>query len=76
MLSLADLIPGKCVRLISFGQTEAIYRRQLLSLGVTCGVDMRVVGVAPLGCPVHVEIRGTSLALRKNEARYLQWEYV
>jgi len=74
MLAIADLRQGDRVRLVNFGQTDALYRRTLLSLGVTCGVEILVIRVAPLGCPVQVEVRGTSLTLRKEEARHLQWE--
>ncbi len=74
MVNMADLIPGDHVRLVDFGQTDALYRRKLLSLGVTRGVEIQVVRVAPLGCPVQVDVRGTSLTLRLDEARYLQWE--
>ena len=74
MLNMADLTPGDHVRLVDFGQTDVSYRRRLLSLGVTRGVEIHVVRVAPLGCPVQVDVRGTSLTLRLDEARYLQWE--
>lgn len=76
MITLNDLVPGDRVRLVDFGQTDTFYRRRLLSLGVTRGVELLVIRVAPLGCPVQVEVRGTSLALRKEEACYLQWEHV
>ena len=64
------------MRLVGFGQTDELYRRRLLSLGVTRGVAIVVVRVAPLGCPVQVEVRGTALTLRKEEACHLQWERV
>lgn len=76
MLTITDLKQGDCARLVSFGSTDVLYRRMLLSLGMTCGVDILVVRVAPLGCPVQIEVRGTSLTLRKEEARHLQWERV
>ena len=76
MIKLADLVPGDRVRLTDFGQTDVMYRRRLLSLGVTCGTELLVTRVAPLGCPIQVEVRGTSLALRKEEACFLQWELV
>lgn len=76
MVYLADLVQGDRVRLTSFGQTDVLYRRRLLSLGMTCGVDITVIRVAPLGCPVQIDVRGTSLTLRKEEARFLQWERV
>ena len=76
MIKLTDLAQGDRVRLVDFGQTDIHYRRRLLSLGITRGVELFVVRVAPLGCPVQVEVRGTSLALRKEEACHLQWERV
>ena len=74
MIRITDFVVGDRVRLINFGQTDLIYRRRLLSLGITRGVELVVVRFAPLGCPVQVEVRGTSLALRKEEARPLEWE--
>lgn len=61
------------VRLIDFGKTSAVYRRRLLSLGLTKGAEIRIIRVAPLGCPLQIEIRGTSITLRKDEACDLEW---
>lgn len=72
----SELVPGDKVRLIDFGDTNLVYRRKLLSLGVTRGVEALIVRKAPLGCPLQIEVRGTSLTLRKEEARHLQWERV
>lgn len=76
MLNITELVQGDRVRLVDFGQTSGVYRRRLLSLGVTRGVELLVVRLAPLGCPMQVEVRGTSLTLRKEEACHLQWERV
>lgn len=73
-MQISELIPGQRVRLVSFGSTEKQYRRRLLSLGVTSGVEFKVIRVAPLGCPVQIEVRGTSLTLRKEEAGHLVLE--
>lgn len=74
MIKITEFAEGDRVRLLSFGQTDLVYRRKLLSLGITRGVELMVVRFAPLGCPVQIEVRGTSLALRKDEARHLEWE--
>lgn len=71
---ISELTKGDRVRLVDFGDTNASYRRRLLSLGITRGSEIRVVRVAPLGCPLQVDVRGTSLTLRKDEADQLQWE--
>lgn len=73
-MQITELIQGDKVRLIDFGATDAQYRRRLLSLGITRGVEFSVIRMAPLGCPVQIEVRGTSLTLRKEEASHLVLE--
>lgn len=76
MLTINDLKPGDRVRLIDFGSTNMGYRRRLLFLGLTHGVELLIVRFAPMGCPVQLEVHGTSIILRKEEACHLQWERV
>jgi Fe2+ transport system protein FeoA len=40
-----------------------------LELGLTPGVEVRVVRRAPLGDPVELELRGYRLSIRRTEAR-------
>nr|WP_282569342.1 FeoA family protein [Legionella taurinensis] len=75
-MHITELTRGDKVRLLDFGRTDAQYRRRLLSLGITRGVELTIVRTAPLGCPVQVEVRGTSLTLRKEEAIHLNLERV
>ncbi|MGQ3891543.1 FeoA family protein [Legionella sp. CNM-4043-24] len=75
-MHIHELSKGDHVRLIDFGDTPLAYRRRMLSLGITRGSEIRVVRVAPLGCPLQVDVRGTSLTLRKDEADQLLWERV
>ncbi|BCA96755.1 ferrous iron transporter A [Legionella antarctica] len=75
-MQIKDLVRGDRVRLVDFGSTESQYRHRLLSLGVTCGVAFSVTRIAPLGCPVQIEVRGTSLTLRKEEASHLILERI
>lgn len=70
-MQINELVSGDKVRLVDFGATSLQYRRRLLSLGVTRGVEFSVIRIAPLGCPVQIEVRGTSLTLRKDEASQL-----
>lgn len=75
-MKISTLKAGDQVRLIDFGQTPLVYRRKLLSVGITRGVELSIIRLAPLGCPIQVELRGTALALRKEEAKELNWEYI
>ncbi|KTD02356.1 ferrous iron transporter A [Legionella geestiana] len=74
MVTLSELTMGERARLTGFGATPPGYRRRLLALGITPGVVISVVRVAPLGCPVQIDVRGTALSLRKAEASGLEWE--
>lgn len=47
---------------------EASLRRRLLEMGLIPGIVIKVEGVAPLGDPVEVRVRGYLLTLRRNEA--------
>ncbi|MFA6303535.1 MAG: FeoA family protein [Legionella sp.] len=73
-MRINEVLPGDRVRLLDFGKTSQEYRRRLLSLGITRGIEFSVVRMAPLGCPVLIEVRGTALTLRKEEASHLVLE--
>lgn len=41
---------------------------RLLEMGLTPGTSVRVVGTAPLGDPLELEVRGYRLSVRRSEA--------
>ncbi|PCN51103.1 ferrous iron transport protein A [Candidatus Geothermarchaeota archaeon ex4572_27] len=43
-------------------------RSRIMSLGLTPGVRLKVVGSSPLGDPMHLEVRGSNVSIRKAEA--------
>jgi ferrous iron transport protein A len=43
-------------------------------MGVTPGVEVAVVGTAPLGDPLELELRGYRLSVRRSEAARVQVE--
>lgn len=75
-MQLSEVSLGERVRLLDFGATNVIYRRRLLSLGITRGVEILLVRAAPLGCPLQVDVRGTALTLRQEECAHLVWERI
>ncbi|MCI9502746.1 MAG: ferrous iron transport protein A [Hungatella sp.] len=70
-MTLRDLKPGQQGKVTSISTTGAMKRR-IMDMGVTPGVEIRVVKVAPLGDPVEVNVRGYELSLRKDEAAQVQ----
>lgn len=51
-------------------------RQRLLTMGITPGTLLTVRGVAPLGDPIDVEVRGYDLSLRREEAKYVHVEVI
>ncbi|MEI9936457.1 MAG: FeoA family protein [Pseudomonadota bacterium] len=47
---------------------EGSFRRRLMELGLIPGTRVEVVGVAPLGDPLELLVRGSSLSIRRAEA--------
>jgi ferrous iron transport protein A len=47
---------------------EGSFRRRLMELGLVPGTRLEVVGVAPLGDPLELLVRGGSLSIRRAEA--------
>ncbi len=73
---LKDLAIGKQASVAGFSATGRGYRQKLLSMGLTPGVTVRMVRIAPMGDPIEIELRGYLLSLRKAEADALEIESV
>ncbi len=68
MLTLADIAPGCSARVIDVTGDDNLAAR-IMEMGIYEGELVKVVGVAPLGDPMDLEIHGYRLSLRKAEAR-------
>ncbi|MCI8416636.1 MAG: ferrous iron transport protein A [Lachnospiraceae bacterium] len=73
MMTLKELEPGQSGKVISLGESGPLKRR-IMDMGVTPGVQVKVIKVAPLGDPVEIRVRGYELSLRKEEASRIQVE--
>lgn len=51
---------------------EGALRRRIMDMGVTKGVSVKVVKVAPLGDPLELTVRGYQLSLRKADAAMIE----
>jgi ferrous iron transport protein A len=65
--TLAEVAVGSRSKIARVEGTDEISCR-LMEMGLTPGVQVRVIGVAPLGDPLELELRGYRLSLRKSEA--------
>lgn len=65
--NLSQLVPGEAGRIVRVGGADKL-RQRLLSMGLVVGEAIAVERVAPLGDPISIRVKGTSLALRHQEA--------
>ncbi|MFA5629475.1 MAG: ferrous iron transport protein A [Dehalococcoidales bacterium] len=61
---------GKITKITGNGS----FFRRLLDLGVVKGAEVEMMGVAPLGDPIEIKIKGYNLSLRKSEANWITVE--
>ena len=74
-MTLADLAKGESSKVVSVRGEDVITRR-LMEMGVVPGVAVRMIKSAPFGDPLEINVRGYSLALRRNEAESVVLEKV
>ncbi|MBQ80628.1 MAG: iron transporter [Planctomycetaceae bacterium] len=67
MRSLATANIGSTTKVVDISGDDNTSLR-LLEMGLTPGVEVTIVGAAPLGDPVELELRGYRLSIRRNEA--------
>ena len=72
-MTLRDLKPGETAKVGAIN-AEGAFKRRIMDMGITTGVSIKLVKVAPLGDPVEVTVRGYQLSLRKDEAASIQVE--
>lgn len=69
--SLAELPPGDQATILNIDGDDAVTAR-ILEMGVSPGCPVKVIGKAPLGDPIEIEIRNYRLSIRIEEARRIQ----
>ena len=70
-MTLKDVQIGQTVtvkKLTGQGATK----RRIMDMGITKGVEVTVVKVAPLGDPIELNVRGYQLSIRKSDAEMIE----
>lgn len=73
-MRISELKQGDRARLLRFGAIDENYKRQLLALGLLPNGEMKLIRRAPLGCPLQIEVKGSTFSLREKEANCLELE--
>ncbi len=66
-MRLSELKPNtKAIVIDLLGDSNL--KKKLLSMGITIGVEVKVIRNAPLRDPIEIEVRGYNLSIRRAEA--------
>lgn len=66
MISLDQMHKGESAVIKGF--KDQVLSKRLIELGCLPGETVRLLKFAPLGCPWAIEVSGTQLSIRKQEA--------
>lgn len=72
-MTLKELEVGKSAVIKKVGAKGSLKQR-FVDMGLTKGVEVKVIKIAPLGDPIEVELRGYNLSLRKDDAQNIEIE--
>jgi ferrous iron transport protein A len=75
MALLSELPIGGQARVLDVSGSDGVGVR-LLEMGLIPGVEIRLLGTAPLGDPLEFELRGYRLSLRRSEAARVKVEVI
>ena len=71
-MKLKQLKVGHSGVVTGFSTADPAYRQKLLRMGLTKNAEFTVVRKAPFGGPIEIEVRGSRLVLRSDEADVLE----
>ena len=74
-MTLRDLKVGQSGKILK-NATSGAAKQRFMDMGITKGVVVKVMKIAPLGDPIEIEIRGYNLSIRKNDAQKIEIEEV
>ncbi|HWS29997.1 MAG TPA: ferrous iron transport protein B [Clostridia bacterium] len=66
--TLAELKAGQKGCVYSVDAADPRIKRRIVDMGITPGIEIEVVKLAPMGDPIELSLRGYELSLRRDEA--------
>lgn len=74
-MTLRDLKIGQSGTILR-NRTGGALKQRFMDMGITKGVTVKVIKIAPLGDPIEIELRGYNLSIRKDDAKQIEVEEV
>ncbi len=74
-MTLDDLSLGQRAKVLEIAGDDSITAR-IMEMGLTPGCETCLIGTAPLGDPIEIQVRNYRLSLRKSEAARISIELI
>ena len=71
-MKLRQMKIGETATVAGLKSSDSAYRQKLLRMGLTKNATFTVLRKAPLGGPIEIEVRGSRVVLRSDEADVLE----
>ncbi len=68
---MSDMQVGQTKKVVAMNNDEKTKRR-LNNMGLTKGVKVTLVRIAPFGCPLEIKVRDFYMAIRKDQAKKIE----
>lgn len=75
-MKLSNLRINKKAKVVSVNILNQSVKRHILEMGLVKGTIIRACKIAPMGDPISIELRGYELAIRKEEAKFIEVEVI
>ena len=70
--TLNNLKVGEIAEVVKINSNNPALKRRIMDMGITKGVKIKIVKIAPLGDPVQIELRGYMLSIRKENLKLIE----
>ena len=75
-ITLDKLKLGQVAQVEKINTQDKVLKRRIMDMGITKGVLIKVIKIAPLGDPVAISLRGYTLSIRKSDLAMIEGEVV
>lgn len=71
-MTLNELKPNQSATISSINHPDVALVSRILALGIIPGEVLKVLNVAPMGCPLQVQVGDTFVSIRRHDAAFIQ----
>ncbi|WMN61589.1 ferrous iron transport protein A (plasmid) [Pseudoalteromonas xiamenensis] len=71
-MTLNELKKNQTATISAINHPDVALVSRILALGIVPGEELKVLNVAPMGCPLQIQVGGTFVSIRKADAVFIQ----